>query len=110
MRIFWNPRYLSLTLPMPAAVHGIPRETDRGGGSQPKAAGARQVVEDTSEVVALAQGSLRWGPVNVEAWGRTKTVWTSPYLHPSQISSGLLFHFLLLTRGVRNVLTTARNK
>lgn len=56
MRIFWNPRYLSLTLPMPAAVHGIPRggQTE-GGGSQPKA-GARQVVEDTGEVVALAQG------------------------------------------------------
>ena len=93
--------------PMPAAVHGVPKETDRGGGSQPKAAGARQVAEDTGEVVALAQGSLRWGQVNLKAGGEQRP---SPYLHPSQIPSGLLFHFLLLTRGFGNVLTTARNK
>lgn len=54
---------------MPAAVHGVPRETDRDGGSQPRAAGACQVVEDTGEVVAVAQGSLRWGPVRREAGG-----------------------------------------
>lgn len=63
---------------MPAAVHGIPRETDRGGGSQPKAAGAHKVVADTGEVVALAQGSLGWGPVNLEAWGGPHPICTPP--------------------------------
>lgn len=44
-----------------------------------------------------------------EAWGRTKTVWTSPYLHPSQIS-GLLFHFLLLTQRLGMSRITAREQ
>ena len=96
--------------PMPAAVHGVPKETDRGGGAQPKAAGARQVAEDTGEVVALAQGSLRWGQVNLKAGAEQRQCGPHPICTPPKSLQGSFSIFCFSPEASGNVLTTARNK